>query len=448
MITTRTRQNEIYIRLSPALHTLREEFRQSTTSSVGEMTSSYDAYIYTHMSIPGLGQTGSSNLPNTIDPLTSMPLRAIEHVVVRWNRYQEYLASFFDGTKDPMKMRAKLFETLSPGLELFFEGYPLGDSGIRVWWSCESPELEDLPWELLIYSKRGGASDLSFVRGQPPSTSVPKVPFSGELRLAFIHTPGLAPTWLTNGLGQLPPAIQVIPMTSDPREALEQAAREGFELVHLVVDGIVTAAYEGVLYFHGNPSPELPASELSTLLKGSRVSVLGLTEADTSNPDVIQIGPYEVPSAFRAFAYLGRSPLPLPNLVIPLGPHLPHQLEWFWHNFYANIGESLKVEQAMASARAAIPKPETTAMALFLHQDLQHTFHRLEPTESTPLVDPLQANADLQQSLNMVSQLNLLKEKYGDLPESVQKFVRTESIRQAKLQADLEPWVNPGEEAA
>jgi hypothetical protein len=434
------RNDEIYIRLAPSPPDLSQELQSSESrKTVQELMRSYDAFIYTNLTLPGLSPRDPSQ-PIEKDSLTMLPLVAIEHVVVKWSRYQDYLATFVEGTKDPIKMRYKLFEILSSGLQALFSGQKLADDPVRVWWSCETPELEDLPWELIAYGSRSGSFNFSFVRGRPPSTPTPQVPLSGPLRLALIYQPSVTPAWLIGALTPLP-GIEVIHLTGSPRQALLNAARQGFELVHLVADGLVSLAYEGILYLFGEDSPELSVSELSALLNGSRVSVLSLTEPQISTPDVVQIGHYEVPSAYRAYAYLGRSTLPLPNIIAPLGPHEFGQMNLFWRNFYTELNQSLRIEAAIAFTQASVPP---IAMTLFLRQSQQHTFHRLAPTQQIPSVDPNQVNADLQQSREMVSQFNSLQERYGDLPESVKKFLDNESTRQAKLVAALTPWLETG----
>jgi hypothetical protein len=224
-----------------------------------------------------------------------------------------------------------------------------------------------------------------------------------------------------------------------PRAALQQAAHEGVELIHLVCDGIVSTAYEGILYLLNTTSPELGAAELSDCLKGSRVRVLALTETQSGSSDVIPIGGRDVRSAFRAFAYLGRSPAPLPNIVAPLGPHSNH-IASFWMEFYRGLAETLEIEQAMARGRQAV-KPEAAAVALFLRQNARRTFHQLEAEESPPVLEPTQMKVDLQQSRELVGQFNALRTQFGDLPESVKRLLDTENKRQAKLEASLERWL-------
>lgn len=429
---------EIVVKVVPARPTTSQPAQfDSFRSSSKEPTRSYDVLIYTSLSIPWLTPPASplSSQPQVVAGLS---LAAIEHLVVRWSRYQEYLAAFVEGEKNPSFMRARLFETLSPGLEALFSGQPLFGQPVRVWWSSETPELEDLPWELVAYAGRGYVGGaFSFVRGLPPETLVPKVPLTGRLRLAFIHEPDRTPGLLLSALNTLPAdTIEFIPMAGPPREALLRAVREGYELVHMVADGTVSLAYEGVLWLHDPSAPQLAPGELSALLSGSRIRVLALTERMSNTPDVVEIGGSLVPSAYRAFVYLGNSPLPLPNIVAPLGPLDDSQMNQFWFGFYNGLVTTLEIEEAMAQGRSS----GSVAMALFLRQQHKRTFQRLEPTHKAPDVDPSQMNADLQASRDTVEQLRSLETKYGSLPESVSRFIKQESERQEQLVTELSPW--------
>jgi hypothetical protein len=429
-----TRDDEIYIHLVPSRRNLR-----LGEGPTGEgPTGAYEAFVYTNLNLSGFSPRDPGRVPKS-DEKTTMPLVAVEQVVVKWSRYQEYLAYFVEGSKDPDMMGYRLFETLSPGLQVLFSDQKLADRPVRVWWHCETPEMEDFPWELMAYRRRGSSPDFSFVRGQPPSTPSPTVPLRGPLRLAFIHNPNVTPRWLEDMLTSFGPNLQVTNLTMPPHNAMETAAREGYELVHIVADGIVSLSYEGVLYIYGTPSLEVSAGELSSLLNGSRVSVLGLTEPVAQNADTVLIGGYEVPSAYRAFAYLNRSIFPLPNIVAPLGPTTDWQLMQFWQRFYHTMDETHEIERAMAAGRAEFP-----GMALYLRQTQRRTFERLKPAHQVTAADPTKLNADLQQSRGMVSQMKYLEKRFGDMPESVKYFLDKESARQMKLMADLDPWIKRG----
>lgn len=442
---------EIIIKIMPSRPGISEDtLSRSSPSVTKEPAQSYDALIYTNLSLPWL-ILPTSPLPGQPQTIAKLPLAAIEHVVVRWSNYREYLAAFVEGEKNPSSMRARLFETLSSGLEVLFSGQSLSDRPIRIWWSSETPELDDLPWELIAYAERRfTGTQFSFVRGLPPETPVPKVPLSGRLRLAFIHDPSSTPVSLRIAMESLSKEIiglEVVPMTGSPREALLQAVREGYELAHIVADGTVSLAYEGILRLD-DPSTlsklELAPSELSALLRGSRLSILGLTERESSSAETFMIGSYTVPSAYRAFVYLGNSRLPLPNIVAPLGPLDGLQMNYFWYGFYNSLATTLKIEEAMASGRSQ----GSIAMALFLRRQHRRTFQLLEPTHEVPKVDPNQIYADLQVSRGMVDQLRALGDKYGDLPASVHQFIDSESKRQEQLATELNPWtqVQEGED--
>jgi hypothetical protein len=446
MIRSQTLEDDLYICLAPSSRELPpESITRQSNFQTQEMSKAYEAYIYANFCIEGLSPP-KPDIPVDRESFMGAPCLSVEQVVVRWGRYKDLLGAFMEGTKDPLKMRYSLLETLSPGLERIFSGPPLVNRPLRIWWHCETPELEDLPWELITYQPSSVNPILSFVRGKPPSTPTPIVPLKpgAPLRLAYIHDPQFTSTSLGAVLNNLPPGIQVVDFPDDPRQSLERAIKNGFELVHLVADGIISLAYEGLLYFSNTKSPDLSASELSQILSGSRVSVLCLTEPAGLSPDMVWIGRYQVPSAYRAFAYLARCNRPLPNIVAPLGPHEYWQTNQFWQIFYTRLSESLSVEEAVIGGRMSMPM----VMALFLRQNLKQTFHRLATPNQVPAVDPRQISQNLQQSYDLVSQLNEIKEQFGSLPDSLTSFIIEESSRQARLEADLDPWLDGKEDQA
>jgi hypothetical protein len=257
-----------------------------------------------------------------------------------------------------------------------------------------------------------------------------------RLRLALIHDPARTPWWLHNALGGLPPSIEVIPMPGSAREALQRAAKEGYELVHVVADGLVSLACEGILYHSQTTPPEIPPSELSALLRGSRVAVLSLTPWECSSPDTVEIGGHLVPSAYRAFACLGSSRLALPSVVAPLGPLESWRAEPFWHGFYAVLGETLRLDLAMARAQEGRPPAPVAVFPRHFHSRL---FRRPSGGEAAPPVEPTRIEAELESSRDVVEQLRAL----GDaLPPSAEAFLNRETARQSQLGAELEEWLN------
>ncbi len=432
-------EQEIAVRCVPGPRTLADQAAQSNVQ--GDAARSYDALIYARMGVPNLRNPKDAGY-DPAGELAGLPLVGVENIRVRWGRYQEYLASFLEGAKDPAKMRYSLFETLSSGLEALFRGETVGGAPARIWWSSEAPELEDLPWELMIYGAKQPMPDLSFVRGQPSPTPIPVVPVGGPLRLALIHGSLPVPDWLRAVLNQLPAGIQLIDMPEEPRAALRRAAAEGYELVHLIADGIVSLAYEGILYLPGATPPELPPRELSSLLGTSRVTVLSIAQAP-GLPDGLPLGGHTVPSFYRATAYLGRSPLPLPTIVAPIGPNEEWQLVPFWANFYHALESTLEVETAMSGGPAGQPP---IAMAIYLRQSARRTFLRVEPQQVEVNFSPIQIQGDLLNSRQTVTELKNFESQYGELPDSVKQFLKAEDVRQSKLASDLSPWLKAGEE--
>jgi hypothetical protein len=264
-----------------------------------------------------------------------------------------------------------------------------------------------------------------------------------HLRLAFIHDPSTTPIELVQALNNLAPRIEVIPMTGQPREALQQAVAEGYELVHMVADGVISLAYEGILYVRDERAPEIAPGELSMLLRGSRVTLLNLTPpSNIDNPDQVQIGGYMVPSAYRAYAYLGTSRFTLPSMVVPLGPLMQWQLAPFWREFYTGLGETLAIDEAMQRGLRA--DPAAVPVALFLRHTHRHLFRantQPGPERSGEYSEPTEISAHLEVSRNAVDRLTALRQQYGKLPGDVEAYLSSESTRQQELEAKLEPWV-------
>ena len=438
---------EIVVKITPARlwSSGSVKLTEDVSSRPSEAKRSYDALIYTNLQIPRLNlpETPPSGQPTEI---AGLPLAGQETLTVRWSHYQEYLAAFVEGKKRPSYMRERLLETMPDGLEsIFSEPLPTSQP-VRLWWASDTPELEDLPWELVSYRSGSDPERFYFVRGLPPENPLPILPIGERLRLAFIHDPSYTPQPLQDALKKLTLTenIEVIDFPDFPRKALEQVTKEGYELVHLVADGVVSSAYEGILYFHGgrSTSPELSPGELSSILRGSRVSMLTLSEQQSASPDVINIGGRLVPSVYRAFAYLASSRLPLPTMVVPLGPLEPSDMHAFWNNFYFHLGESLSVQRAMARTRIRnYPAPA----GLFLRHLHEVLFRRQPAAARSSQADPNAIGTELQLSHDVVEQLKAHSELYGPLPESVSKFIESESARQGDLEAALNPWLTPEE---
>ena len=446
MSTGPSRYADIFVRLLPS-----RSNRDETWSKRGS-TRSYDAFVYTDLPLDNLSPVerapessvySRTSAPRNPSVFASQPLVAQERLIVRKSRYQEYLAAFLEGEKTPYSMRDRLIETMSPGLEMLFSGAHLADEGVRVWWGdAETPEIRDLPWELLAYSSRsqeGGR--FSFVRGLPPPPS-PLVSVE-QLRLALIHDPACTPAPLLQAIDDLPPGIEVIRMPKHPRASLLEAVKNGYELLHIVADGLLSLAYEGILSLPGTTSPEVLPGELAGMLRGSRVTCLGLTPLEGSSPDVVDIRGRKVPSVYRAFAYLGGTRHPLPTTVAPLGPVSDEQVYQFWRGFYSSLAETPQVDVAMAHGQTGgAPVP----MALFLRHLYGRLFRRRQG-EQPRGVDPIQLNVDLQVSRDLVDQLKVLGMQH-DLPDSVRDYLNSENARQERVAEELDGWLESEQDDA
>lgn len=437
---------EIVVKINPARIWTANTARSTGDDDYGlrEIKRTYDALVYTHLELPKLKRSEKPPAGQP-DNVAGLPLAGREKLTVRWSRYQEYLAAFVEGEKAFFQRGERLLETMPVGLESLFSDPLPTNQPVRLWWASDTPELEDLPWELVTYRGRNYPADkFSFVRGLPPDNPLPILPVGERLRLAFIHDPSYTPHALKAALHDLPANIELIDLPEFPRKALEQVAHEGYELVHIVADGIVSSAYEGILYFHGgrSTSPEISPGELSAMLRGSRASVLSLTKQEYSSPDMVNIGGQLVPSAYRAFACLASSRLPLPTMVVPLGPLPPPDMHELWKNFYTGLGETLNLQKAMSRTQIrGFPAP----MAVFLRHLHEVLFRRRTPTDQPLKADPTTIGAELQLSKQLVENLKAHNEAYGSLPDSVSKFLESESVRQEGLATALDPWLTPEE---
>lgn len=420
------RYEEIVVRLVPSRQKAYDP-SHSRRESGGETTRAYDALVYTSLKLDWLLSPEAVPSDRSLE-IDKFPLAAVEHVIVGWSRYREYLEAFLEGEKAAHYMRSQLLKTMSPGLERLFAADLPTSRPVRMWWSSETPELEELPWELVAYASRSYTEgEFSFVRGLPGEWA-PLVPLEQpKLRLAFIHNLERTPVALRDALSNLQ-NVDVVPITAPPREALHRAGRDRFELVHLVAGGQVSLAAEGILeLFDHEESTRLAPSELSSLLFGSRVSVLGLTPAEVHTASF-----EEIPTVYRAFTFLGKSRHALPTIVSPLGPLPESRLHEFWRSFYEGLAETLSVEDAVIRGQTGgSPSP----MALFLRHRLGREFIRKPTWSPADEVQPTQINAELQVSRSFLDELHAVDSKYSNLEDNVtgSSLVEKESKRQDRL---------------
>lgn len=438
MIPRSSQSGEVIIRIVEAERS-RTERAMSKHGSVSdtERIRHYNALVYTELPI---FQGASSPPRGQSEWLRELPLASVEQLSIHWGRYQEYLGAFIAEEKAADHMRYRLLETMSPGLEQLFDGH-LNDTLMRLWWEQETPELTDLPWELVIYKNSLSALErFSFVRGLPPLTLTPVLPTGASLRVGMLFNPNEPPYPLLDIVGNLP-GIEMVPLTEPPREALRRVSAEPFDVLHIVADGVISLASDGLLYLHDPERPELSASEYSATLRNSGPPLLALTSPASTTPDLVEMGSRFVPSVYRAFAYFASSPVRLPSIVTPLGP-LGQHLRPFWHDFYTALTQTLSVEEAMGRARENKPP---LPIALFLRHSQGTLFQRQELESDLPLSTPPTAiETELQISQSVTERLNTIAKQYG-LPNSVNDFLRQEQVHQERLGSELDPWTQTNE---
>jgi hypothetical protein len=179
---------------------------------------------------------------------------------------------------------------------------------------------------------------------------------------------------------------------------------------------------------------------------GAPLAVIGLTAPDSADRAAGWADDLLLPSTYQAFACLGGSSLPMPNVVAQIGAAPAGEVARFWRGFYASLGEKLAVERAMNDGRGdRAPLP----MALFLRQDQEETFHRLG---EAPADSVTQINAELTQSLKTLERLRALNQPGSGLPggmsDLMAEFERDQMARQKQLEDRLAPWVTQDEKLA
>jgi hypothetical protein len=407
-----------------------------------------------------------------------------------------------------VKVRDQLFKIPTRALrDLFYGKLKVSDQPLRIWLQCNPPELADLPWEILSCQlRKKEKARFSFVRGLPPAP-LPKVPVQGKLRLAFIHEPRRTPDALMKAMESLKTTLDVVEMTESTRDALKRAASDGFELVHLVTDGALSLGHDGLLYLResadassGEPSDSAPlnpltyrlyrlalnnvdffkhllseqrlldwnrklidkldletcsAEELSTVLRGSRVTLLSFSTPRTDDRDPARFDGTLLPTVYSAFASLGNSAL-LPNVVAPLGACDDKTLEKFWSSFYAQLmnpspqgsrrsSRSFSLEEALAVGHDAAP---TALMALFLRQRLGREFTTRVVKIGETDEEPTRANAKLQVERSLIEQLRAIDSNYMDIESKISDtpLAQAETARQYKLEQEIDSLAQLEEE--
>lgn len=397
----------------------------------------YDSFVYSHLPL----DIGRAPTRRFAEDCQGLPLQGTGQLLLPWSKYQDHLASFYEGEKGIEMMYFRMMETLSPEMKKLVERVREHPVACRVWWGSDAPELDDMPWDILFYGYHRDASPARFtcVRGMPPRLAPPILQVGGPLRFLWFDNP-LMPAWLRQLFSEIDfPGITKIRFAGPIREGIQKAVSEGIELMHLSSDGVVSLAYEGVLYVHGERRPEMSAYELSELLSGKRVSVIGLTSQDYSNPDVMDVSGRQVVSAYRAFACFASSKIPLPSIMTPIGPSEPRIASEFWKTFYSHLGASHRLDRALAEAKFAAP---ASPCALFLRHPFGKLFRSAASLSFSPSAPERMAN-DLKKSIDATQQVRALGEKYGELPEYLSRFAQEESEHQKSIEADLDQWSTP-----
>ncbi len=409
--------------------------------------SHYDAWIYTKLALPvQIGEavplaSGAAPPPE----IGGLPLVGREEIGLDRCGYNELLSTLYGGEEAVMELRARLCSGISGGLKQLLGLRPRAPIRLRIWWSSELPELEAIPWELVAFGQ-SRPPNLSLVRGRP-GESVPPLALapSPRLRIAVIDPACAAPASICEALDGLAPELEVHRLDGEePREALREAARAGFEVVHVIADGSAPLGLEGLLEFPEAVEAPIAPAELRALLCGSRATILSLTP-----PEVPRVGRSGLPTAFNAFTRLGHGLDWGPTLLAQIGPMPPRALHALWSTFYRRLAATLDVEDAVACAAEYPPR---APVALFLRHRFGRQFCR--HVEGTSSVDSSagrrveQVTTDLSASRELLDAARTLEARYAALGLAFPgcDLLEEERERQAKLASSLDEALSGEEE--
>jgi hypothetical protein len=434
MVAKASGLDSVYVRVVPATPYLSGRPMQVTSSGDEPLRPvAYTALVYSRLDVPITPMSIESSSSSIPESWAGDPLRGAETFVVNWARYADFASEYYEGEKAPSMMRDRLFDALPPPLVDVLTGRLPSGQRSRTWFHSDAPEVNQLPWELVAYAE-GQRPDIgaSFVRGIPPDTASPLVPVSGPLRLGLIDPGDGIPDAFRRLVAGLGGDLQVVALSGRLREALREAVSQGLELLHVVAGASVTSAYDGVLEFAGSREDPIKSSELASILRGSRVQLLGLTPP-RDDPSRSRSAYSGSPSAYRAFTYFATSPYPLPSVVLPVGPMDDDQVVTFWSTFYPAVAASLDLESAMLDAQ----RTRIVPVGLFLRQLQVAAFKRVT---DQPAVEPSVAGVELESSQELLRQLDELN-SLGVKAVKLDRLVEREHRRQERLQADVSPWI-------
>lgn len=418
-----SRTEDVFVRILPGLNANRHE---------DSAVRAYEVAVYSDSTFD-VSDSEPSRAPQEF---MQVPLRIVGRLALKWARYQDILGQFFEEEKGMEAMHYRLLDALSHNLRQLIDEVQAKRTQVCVWWSSEAPELEDMPWELLFYGNPATPTspNFNFVRGTPPEMPTPVLPLSGPLRLLWPDTPA-TPPWVRDLFeSNKIPGVSAIPFANAIRQRLRSAADEGIELAHLCSDGSVSLAYEGVLNSFPTDEPGLSAAELSDIVRGSRLTVMGFTAINQAelNPSSEAGG---VVAVYRAFAYLASSRVRLPSIVAPVGPTDPMVSQQFWTTFYSTLGQQHRLDASFAIAKQAT---RASTFALFFRHSHGKLFRQI--AEDAPVPSPARMATDLQSSLDLSERLQSLTAKYGPLPDYVNSFAVEEKERRHTIETELNKW--------
>ncbi len=386
----------------------------------------YEALVYSNVEELRGSVTPSEDRPPVVGGL---PLVGIETIAIKWQRYHEYVELFMRAEKEPHLMRQRLFEAMPGRLETIldtrFSGKP-----VRLWWHLRAPELDELPWELLASGRSGGVR-MSVVRGLPGEMP-PLVPLDGPLRLGVIGA-GAASSemqsiWTAPRSGLVGKLI-----AGGLRQGLQDAVARGLELVHLVVDGSVSAGFDPILELHGET---MATSELHAVLDGSRVTILALTPTERADHDV-----EHARATYTAFSHLGGGTSNT-SLVATVGPIATWRRAAFWSAFYQKMAEKLSVEKALWAAHREYA--QAAPVAVFLRHRLGVEFaRRTEPVHQMagPQIDPVRLDAEVRADREFLEAISQIQEHYPESASAEQSVrLHRERARLESAEQTLEPY--------
>lgn len=375
--------------------------------------------------------------------LAGLAPAATEQFLVHWEKYPAYAACLPASENLPMVMREELLEFDGPAMRMLFGDDPMPLDTPRVWWNIEALELKGLLWEALAYRHEPGSTDrVSLVRGSPPLLSPPFTPVGDKLRVAILSNSGPAAAALELRLSAVP-GLEVRILEGDPRFNLFHARREGYEILHLLTDGIVSLAGDGILDLGREARIDVAARDLASHLTGSRVTILCLSasRAPYRGIELVEFRRFtDQPVVHQAFSLFASEEASLPTTAALLERVEPEAEAEMWGRFYTALTTTYSPEQAASAARQGA---SCMPLALFLRHPQKRCFREavdfpleIDVVDGEPEI--MDVTGDIYRSKEFLDRIVEISGEESAIPDAFKSFFTEEKERLADLESNFE----------